>query len=77
MKFVRLLERTGRIEELGELDGKERVLDLFLEQLRGDGFARETIRAYLDAGAGPIVWIHLSRIRLRDLNPEVLARFRW
>ena len=76
MKCVRFLERTGRIDEPGDLDDNLRVLDAFLEQLRGDGFARETIRAYRNAGAGLIVWLHLSRIRLRDLNPDVLARFR-
>ena len=42
----------------------------------GDGFARQTIRAYRNAGAGLIVWLHLSRVRLRDLHPDVLARFR-
>ena len=75
-QFVRFLERTGRIEQPGELDDNLRILDAFLERLRGDGFARETMRAYRSAGAGLIVWLHLSRNRLRDLKPEVLARFR-
>ena len=76
MQFVRFPERTGRIEQPGDLDDNLRILDAFLERLRGDGFARETMRAYRSAGAGLIAWLHLSRIRLRDLNPEVLARFR-
>ena len=76
MQFVRFLEPTGRIDQPGDLDENLRILDAFLERLRGDGFARETMRAYRGAGAGLIVWLHLSRIRPRDLTPEVLARFR-
>ena len=45
MQFVRFLERTGRIDQPGDLDDNQRILDAFLERLRGDGFARETMRA--------------------------------
>ena len=76
MKFVRFLERTGRVETPGDLDDNLRVLDVFLERLRADGFTPATIAFHREGCAGLLVWLHLSRIRLRDLTLEVYARFR-
>lgn len=76
MKFVRFLERTGRVDTPGDLDDNFRVLDVFLERLRVDGFTPTTIAFYREGCAGLLVWLHLSRIRLRDLTPDVYARFR-
>ena len=76
MRFVRFLERTGRIETPGDLDDNLRTLDGFLKRMRGDGYAPETISDYHHACTGLIVWLHYSRVRLRDLNPDVYARFR-
>ena len=76
MKFVRFLERTGRIEAPGDLDDNFCLLDAFLERLRGDGYASGTIDLYRIGCASLIAWLHFSRIRLRDLNPDVYARFR-
>ena len=44
--FIRFLERTGRIETPGELDGNFRLLDAFLAGLRRDGYAAATIKLY-------------------------------
>ena len=76
MTFIRFLERTGRIETPGELDDNFQLLDAFLAGLRRGGYATATIKLYRYGCAGLIVWLHLSRIRLRDLTPDVYARFR-
>ncbi len=76
MTFIRFLERTGRIETPGELDDNFRLLDAFLASLRRDGYATATIELYGHGCGGLIVWLHLSRLRLCDLSPEVIARFR-
>ena len=76
MRFVRFLERTGRIETPDELDDNLRILDSFLKGLRGDGYARTSIDCHYAVCAGLIVWLHLSRLRLRDVKPDVHTRFR-
>ncbi len=76
MNFVRFLERTGRINTPGDLDDNLRILDSFLERLRGDGYPPGSVSSHYAACAGLIAWLHLSRIRLRDMNPDVYARFR-
>ena len=75
MKFVRFLERTGRVSTPGDLDDNLRILDEYIEQLRGDGYSDKTIRPYRSGCANLIVWLHLSRIRLRDLTPDLLGQF--
>ena len=75
MRFVRFLEQTGRVATPGDLDDNLRILDAFLARLRRQGYARKTIRSYRSYCTNLVVWLHLSRIRLRDLNRDVLARF--
>lgn len=75
MSFIRFLERTGRIDNPGELDDNFRLLDEFLEGLCRDGFAKATINQYRRGCGGLLVWLHLSRIRLGDFSPEIHARF--
>lgn len=76
MRFVRFLEQSGHIETPGELEDNLRLLDAFLGGLRDGGRAAKTINAYRYACTALIVWLHLSRIRLCDLTPDVIARFR-
>lgn len=76
MKFVRFLEREGRIRTPGDLDENLDILDRFLEGLRGDGYRSSTIRKYRHACSRLIAWLHLSRIALRALTPEIYARYR-
>ena len=76
MRFIRFLECTGRIETPGDLEDNFRLLEAFLERLRGDGYATATIELYRSGCGGLIAWLHLSRIRLSALTLEVLARFR-
>ena len=75
MKFVRFLERTGRVPTPGDLHDNLRILDEYIERLRGDGYSGKTIRPYRSGSASLIVWLHLSRIRLRDLTPDLLGQF--
>ena len=75
MSFIRFLERTGRIDSPGELEDNFQLLDAFLEGLRNDGYAPSTVSLYRFACSGLIVWLHLARLRLGDLSPEILARF--
>ena len=75
MRFVRFLEQTGRVATPGDLDDNLRIVDAFLARLRCQGYARKTIRSYRNACTNLVVWLHLSRIRLRDLNRDALARF--
>ena len=76
MRFVRFLEREGRIKTPGDLDENLRILDEFLEGLCGDGYKPRTIGVYRNGCSRLIAWLHLSRIALRSLNPDVYARFR-
>jgi len=75
MRFVRFLERSGHVETPGELEDNLRLLDAFLGGMRDGGYAAETIRKYRCACTALIVWLHLSRIRLCELTPDVVARF--
>ncbi len=76
MRFVRFLEQTGRIETPGELDDNIRLLEGYLGQLRGDGYACRTIRQYRNASTCLIAWLHLSRVPLHALPPGVYERLR-
>ena len=75
MRFVRFLEQTRRVATPGDLDDNLRILDAFLARLRRRGYACKTIRSYRSACTNLVVWLHLSRLRLRELNRDVLVRF--
>ena len=75
VRFVRFLESTGRVPTPGDLHDNLRILDEYIERLRGDGYSGKTIRPYRSGCASLIVWLHLSRIRLRDLTPDLLGQF--
>ena len=76
MRFIRFLERTGRIPTPGELEDNFRLLETFLEGLGADGYVQEYIRQHRGGCVALIEWLHLSRIPLCDLTPDVYARFR-
>ena len=75
MHFVRYLEREGWIVTPGDLDDNLRLVANFLDRLRTDGYAPSTIRDYQKIYTGLIVWLHLSRLPLRELTPAVLEQF--
>jgi len=74
MRFIRFLENAGHVNTTDELEGNLRLLDAFLVGLRDDGYTAGTIRSFRFACTGFVVWLHLSRIRLRDLTPDVFAQ---
>ena len=76
MRFIRFLERTGRIATPGDLDDNFRLLEAFLDGLGADGYVKECIRQHRGGCVALIEWLHLSRIRLCDLTPDVYARYR-
>ncbi len=75
VRFVRYLEQTGRIQTPGGLAGKFGLLDDFLERLRGEGYASESIRKYRFSCNWLVVWLHLFRIPLHELTLAVYERF--
>ena len=76
MRFVRFLESAGHIETTGELEDNLRLLDAFLAGLGDEGYTASSVKSFRYACTGFIVWLHLSRIRLRDLTPDVFAQYR-
>ena len=76
MDFVYFLERAGKIETPGELDGNLRLLEDHLDHMRGSGHADRTLVLHRSACANLIAWFHFSRTPLRDLTPDAYARFR-
>ena len=74
MRFVRFLENAGHVDTTGELEDNLRLLDAFLAGLRDAGYTAGTISSFRFACTGLVVWLHLSRIRLRDLTSDVFAQ---
>ena len=74
MRFVRFLENAGHVDTTGELEVNLRLLDAFLAGLRDAGYTAGTISSFRFACTGLVVWLHLSRIRLRDLTSDVFAQ---
>ena len=75
MRFVRFLENAGQIDTTDELEDNLRLLDAFLAGLCDEGYTVNSIKSFRFACTGFIVWLHLSRIRLRDLTPDVFAQY--
>ena len=75
MHFVRYLEQEEWIATPGDLDDNLRLVDDFTDRLRTDGYSSSTIQDYQKTCTGLIVWLHLSRLPLRELTPAVLEQF--
>ena len=75
MHFVHYLEREGWIATPGDLDDNLRLLADFLDRLRADGYASTTIRLYHNICSRLIVWLHFSRLPLRELTPAILEQY--
>ncbi len=74
-KFVRFPEAEGHVDTPGGLGGNLRLLDGCLGELRRDGYAAGTIRAYRHGCTGFIAWLHPSRIRLRDVTADTVGGY--
>ena len=75
LRLVRYFEYTRRIQHPGELDEGLRLLEEFLAACAADGYAPDSIMGYRSACRHVLVWLHQSRIAMRRMDAEVLARF--
>ena len=75
LRLVRFFEQTRRIEHPGEIDEGLRLLEEFLTERVADGYAPDSIMGYRSACRHVLVWLHQSRIPMRRMDAEVLARF--
>ena len=57
MKFIRFLNRTGRVEVPGDLDDNLRLLHAFLERLRGNAYSLGYFEQHRQGCPGLIVFI--------------------
>ena len=73
--FVQFNEETGRTATPGEIDDNLRVLDLFLDRRRAEGYAESSIRYSRNGGRHLLFWLHHCRLRLEDLDEAALERF--
>ena len=75
MWFVRFLELSGRASTPGELEGNLALVPAFLHELRRQGYTQSRIDRFRYGATAFIAWLHLSRMRLRDINAGTLERF--
>lgn len=75
IRFVRYLERTGRIQTPGSLADKFGLIENFLDRLRSEGYASGSIKQYRCSCTWLVVWLHFHRIPLSELTLEVYERF--
>ncbi len=75
MRFVQFLENKGCVTTPGELDDNLRFVEEFVNKLRKDGYAAHTVSMYRNGGIHFIVWLHLSRISLCAVSPDICAHF--
>ena len=75
LRLVRFFEHTRRVQHLGELDEDLRQLEEFLAECAVQGYAPDSLMGYRSACRHVLVWLHQSRIPMRRIDAEVLARF--
>ena len=75
MWFVRFLELSGRASTPGELEGNLALVPAFLHELRRQGYTQSRIDRFRYGATAFIARLHLSRMRLRDINAGTLERF--
>ena len=75
LRLVRFFEDTQRIRHPGELDEGLRLLEEFLVQCAKQGYAPDTLAGYRSACRHMLVWLHRSRVSMRQINAETLVGF--
>ncbi len=76
LRLVRFLEEEGRIEHPGEMAHNLGYLDGFLAQCAEKGYGPDALVSYGSACRHVLVWLHQSRLSIRDVGAEILDRFR-
>ena len=62
LRLVRFFEQSGRLQHPGELDEGLRLLEQFLAECAGRGYASDSLMGYRSACRHVLVWLHQSRI---------------
>ena len=75
MRFVRFLELSGRTPTPGELEDNLARVPAFLHELRRQGYTQSRVDRFRYGATAFIAWLHLSRMRLRDIDAGTLERF--
>ena len=75
LKLVRFLEDQGCIPHPGELDANLRHLDVFVERCKAEGYGPDALCSYRSSCRHVLVWLHRSRISIRDVDAATLERF--
>ena len=75
MTFVRFLELSGRATTPGELEDNLALVPAFLHELRGQGYTQSRIDRFRHGATAFIAWLHLSRMRLRDIDTDTIEKF--
>ena len=75
LRLVRFFEQSGRLQHPGELDEGLRLLEEFVAECAGRGYAPDSLMGYRSACRHVLVWLHQSRIPMRRMDADVLERF--
>ena len=75
LPFVCFLEQAGHIPTPGELEQNLGFLGAFLDHLRGQGYASNSLSTYRSACAHFLVWLHRCRTPLAEIDATTLDRF--
>ena len=75
MRFERFLELSGRTPTPGELEDNLARVPAFLHELRRQGYTQSRVDRFRYGATAFIAWLHLSRMRLRDIDAGTLERF--
>lgn len=75
VRLVRFLEESGRIPHPGELDEGFRLLEEFLSRYRAEGYASKTLRSYRSACRHFLVWLHGSRLAMKEIDAGTVEEF--
>ena len=76
LRLVRFLEEEGQIEHPGEMAHNLGYLDGFLARCAEKGYGPDALASYRSACRHVLIWLHQSRLSIRDVGAETLDRFR-
>ncbi len=74
-RLIQFFEELGRTRHPGECSTGFRLLEAFLSQLERDRYRPDTLTHYRGLCRHFIVWLHHSRIAMKELDAPVLDRF--
>ena len=75
VRLVWFLERRGCVLHPGELDHGLGLVEDFLDLFRSEDYSARTLRSYKGACRHFVVWLHGSRIPLKEIDARTIERF--